>query len=406
MTQSSSEINARPLHAVVELLKEYVEKCGWIWVEAQVIEIRRRAKPTQFLTLRDHIQDVSVSVTCSAMVLDAAGPLPEGSRVLARITPRIWKGSGSLNFECSEIQVVGEGQLLAMLEQRKRLLQAEGLFDPVRKKPIPFLPRKIGLITGADSAAERDVLQNVYRRWPAAEFVVQNPLVQGPTSAVEVMAALAILDAIEDVDVIVIARGGGSLEDLLPFSDEGLVRAVAACRTPVVSAIGHEPDNPILDLVADLRASTPTDAAKRIVPDAAMEAALIGQARERLSNNLLRRIQAEHEYLEMLLSRPVMRDPLGSLSVNREQILALQQRAQKMVNYQLSAAKQEIGNLRSRALAMSPQQTLERGYAIVTTAEGETVTTSKAITKNQELEVRLHDGHIRVQAKEVWSHND
>ena len=406
MTQSNSEIHARPLHAVVELLKEYVEKCGWIWVEAQVIEIRRRAKPTQFLTLRDHLQDVSVSVTCSAMVLDAAGPLPEGSRVLARITPRIWKGSGSLNFECSEIQVVGEGQLLAMLEQRKRLLQAEGLFDPARKKPIPFLPRKIGLITGADSAAERDVLQNVLRRWPAAEFVVQNPLVQGPTSAVEVMAALAVLDAIEDVDVIVIARGGGSLEDLLPFSDEGLVRAVAACRTPVVSAIGHEPDNPILDLVADLRASTPTDAAKRIVPDAELEVALIQQARERLTNTLLRRVQTEREYLEALLSRPVMRDPLGSLSVHREQVEALTRRALNAFGFQLSAAKQEIGSLRSRALAMSPQQTLERGYAILTTAEGETITTSKAIKKNQELEVRLHDGRVRVQAEEVWSHND
>ena len=260
MTLTSSPDRPQPLARIVGAVADWVGRLGEIWVEAQVIEIKRRAAPTQFLTLRDRFADVSCSVTTSAFVLDSAGSLPEGSQVRARLKPRVWEPNASLSFECLELQVAGTGRLLAELDARRRTLQAEGLFDAHRKKRLPLLPRRIGLITGKDSDAEHDVLRNVSRRWPA-RFTVAHSLVQGPTAAASVMQALHSLDDDPEVDVIVIARGGGALEDLLPFSDEGLVRAVSACRTPVVSAIGHESDTPLLDFVADLRASTPTDAA-------------------------------------------------------------------------------------------------------------------------------------------------
>ena len=246
MALDSSAEHPQPLGRVIGAVKDWVGRCGEIWVDAQVVEIKRRAAPTQFLTFRDRVANMSARVTVSSLVLDAAGPLPEGSRVTARVRPRVWDRDTSLSFECLDIQVAGEGRLLAQLEQLKRKLQAEGLFEPHRKRRLPVLPRTIGLITGKDSDAERDVVTTVHRRWPAAAIRTRHALVQGPTAAESVMTALAALDADPQVDVVVIARGGGSLEDLLAFSDEGLVRAVAAARTPVVTAIGHEADQPLV----------------------------------------------------------------------------------------------------------------------------------------------------------------
>ena len=287
MPLESSPDNPQPLRRIAHLVRGWIDRLGPVWVEAQLIEISRRSGRTIFLTLRDKLAEVSVSVTVSPTTLDSAGPLSEGATVVARLKPSYYEQSGRFSYYCDAITPVGEGRLLAQLEQTKRLLQAEGLFDPTRKRPLPFLPRRIGLITGADSAAERDVVENARRRWPAVRLTVRHTLVQGPQAAEQIIAGLRQLDGIPEVEVIVIARGGGSLEDLLPFSDEGLIRAVAACRTPVVSAIGHESDNPILDLVADYRASTPTDAAKRVVPDAADERARLQQARQRLTQSII-----------------------------------------------------------------------------------------------------------------------
>ena len=281
MPLESSPENPQPLRKVTHLVRGWIERLGPVWVEAQLIEINRRSgSRTIFLTLRDKLAEVSVSVTVSPTTLDGAGPLTEGATVVARLKPSYFEGSGRFSFYCDAITPVGEGRLLARLEQTKRLLQAEGLFDRARKKPLPFLPRAVGLVTGAGSAAEKDVVENARRRWPAVRIETRYALTQGPQAGEQLIAALGQLDRHGDVEVIVIARGGGSLEDLLPFSDEGLVRAVAACRTPVVSAIGHESDNPILDLVADHRASTPTDAAKRVVPDVAEELARMAQVRQ------------------------------------------------------------------------------------------------------------------------------
>ena len=282
---TSSPEQPQPLRAVVLATKDYVERLGPVWVEGQLIEIKRRSGATQFLTMRDQLAEISVTISTSQAVLDAAGPITEGTVVAAWVKPTVWTKSGSLTFECRELRPSGEGRLLAAIEQRKRMLQAEGLFDPARKRRLPFLPRRIGLVTGAQSAAERDVVENIGRRWPAAVVEIRHSLVQGPAAVEQLIGAIRSLDAHPEVDVIIVARGGGSLEDLLPFSDEALARAVFACRTPVVSAIGHETDTPILDLVADVRASTPTDAAKRVVPDAAAEAEAVDRKSTRLNSS-------------------------------------------------------------------------------------------------------------------------
>ncbi|MDO5093066.1 MAG: exodeoxyribonuclease VII large subunit, partial [Propionibacteriaceae bacterium] len=305
------------------------------------------------------------SVTASAFVLDSAGPLPEGSQVTARLKPRVWERTARLSFECLELQVAGAGRLLAELDARRRKLQAEGLFDPERKLPLPLLPRRIGLITGRDSDAERDVLRNTARRWPA-RFEIVHSLVQGPSAAAEVMQALADLDAHPEVDVIVIARGGGSLEDLLPFSDEGLIRAVAACLTPVVSAIGHESDTPLLDFVADLRASTPTDAAARIVPDFTTEQGLVAEGRLRLRTAIAARLDQAQRDLDELRRRPVLASPAAALDGHRDRLALLRLQLRAAIRQQLAAREAELTAHLSTVRALSPAATLQRGYALLT----------------------------------------
>jgi exodeoxyribonuclease VII large subunit len=332
MGLSSSAEQPQPLRVVVNATKDWVERLQPIWVEGQLIEIKRRSGITQFLTMRDTLAEVSVTLSTTQAVLDAAGPLTEGTVVAAWVKPTVWSKSTSLTFECRELRPSGEGRLLAAIEQRKRMLQAEGLFDPARKQRLPFLPRRIGLITGAASAAERDVVENVARRWPAAVMEVRNTLVQGPAAVEQIIDALRALDAQPEVEVIIIARGGGSLEDLLAFSDESLARAVFACRTPVVSAIGHETDTPILDLVADLRASTPTDAAKRVVPDAAAEAANLGAAIGRVRQAVTSGVLNEQRRLDELRSRPVLLDPSASLTGHFERLDATRARLVRAID--------------------------------------------------------------------------
>jgi exodeoxyribonuclease VII large subunit len=288
---------------------------------------------------------------------------------------------------------VGVGRLLAAIEQRKRMLYAEGLFARELKKPLPFLPAKIGLITGAGSAAERDVLENTSRRWPSAVFEVRHTLVQGPQAAELVIAALRGLDADPAVEVIVIARGGGSLEDLLPFSEEGLVRAVFAAKTPVVSAIGHEVDTPILDLVADVRASTPTDAAKLIVPDARAETDFINTSRHRLRGAITGRITSETGSLSAIRARPVLRDPVTAVNIHRDQLNQQLRGLQVALTHRLQSESQSLHQLISRVRAISPSATLSRGYAILTRDE-ETLTSTTQLSPGDEIVGYLHDGRL------------
>ncbi len=258
-----------PVRLLSAKIGEYVDKMSTCWIEGQVVQLNRRpGAGTAYLTLRDTDVDMSFSVSVRTTTLDAMPPLSPGARVVTQVKPVFWERSGSLQLDARQIRPVGVGDLLARLDQLGRTLAAEGLFDRDRKRALPFLPRRIGVVTGRAGAAENDVVENARRRWPAVVFEIRQVAVQGPTAVTEVMAALAELDRLAEVDVIVIARGGGSLEDLLPFSNEALLRAVAAATTPVVSAIGHDIDRPLLDLVADRRASTPTDAAALVVPDA------------------------------------------------------------------------------------------------------------------------------------------
>jgi exodeoxyribonuclease VII large subunit len=398
----SSPEHPQPLRVIARAVRGWVERLGAVWVEAQLIEISRRSGTrTIFLTLRDKLAEVSVSVTTSPMTLDAAGPLTEGATVVARLKPTFFESSGRFVFSCDAITVVGEGRLLARLEQSKRLLQAEGLFDPSLKKPLPFLPRAVGLVTGAGSAAERDVVENARRRWPAVRIVPQYALVQGPQACEQVITALQQLDRNSEVDVIVIARGGGSVEDLLPFSDEGLIRAVAACRTPVVSAIGHESDTPILDLVADYRASTPTDAAKRVVPDVADEMSRVQQARLRMIQAVSGLVGRQQELLHVLRSRPVLMDPTATFGRRYEQLADLRHRANRAIGATIERESALVGHHLARVRAMSPQATLERGYSILLDRDGAAVRSVDRVKVGEDLVAQLADGQLAVEVLEV-----
>lgn len=398
---SSSPEQPQPLGRVIGAMKDWVGRLGEVWVDAQVVEIKRRNGATQFMTFRDRVANMSAQVTVSALVLDSAGPLPEGSRVTARVRPRLWDRTSSLSLECLELQVAGEGRLLAQLEQLKRKLQAEGLFDEYRKRRLPLLPKRIGLITGKDSDAERDVLTNVARRWPTASFTVRHALMQGANSAESVMTALARLDADPAVDVIIVARGGGSLEDLLSFSDEGLVRAIASAQTPVITAIGHERDFPLVDFVADLRASTPTDAAKRVVPDHAAERAGVDQAVARLHRAISTRLKRERAGLDSLRSRPVLIDPTSAFVAHYDRLSLLKHRLTNAVERRLRDEEAELRTAVSSIRALSPKRTLERGYAVLVDAERRSVSSVTETAQGERIHAYLADGELTLDIVDV-----
>ena len=318
-----------PVRQIANAISSWVDRLGAVWVEGQVAQVSRRpGVGTVFLTLRDSVADISIPVTCQRTLFDSLNPpLVEGASVVVHAKPSYYANRGTLSLAAREIRLVGLGELLARLERRRQLLAAEGLFAPELKRTLPFLPRRVGLVTAPDSAAERDVVENARRRWPAVAFETAYAAMQGTRAAAEVIAAVDRLDRDERVDVIVIARGGGAVEDLLPFSDEGLIRAVAKCRTPVVSAIGHEPDQPLLDLVADVRASTPTDAAKLVVPDVAEELRIVEVGRERLRSALAGWLERERTLVATLRARPALADPGSLLTLRADEVEGLRERA-------------------------------------------------------------------------------
>jgi exodeoxyribonuclease VII, large subunit len=324
-------------------------------------------------------------------------PLTEGARVVTRVKPVFWERSGRLNLQAAEIHLQGVGDLLAQIEALRARLAAEGLFSDARKKPLPFLPRTIGLICGRSAKAKDDVVVNASDRWPDARFEIREVAVQGDHCVPEVGRALLELDTMDDVDVIVIARGGGAVEDLLPFSDERLVRAVADARTPVVSAIGHEGDSPLLDLVADYRASTPTDAARRIVPDRARERDGVAQAVSRMRGALAGRLMAERSHLSLLTSRPVLQGPGAIVDGHRA---ALDQRVTALrtaVERRLASERQSLTRARATLTALSPQATLDRGYALLKTPSGQLITSSAQVKKGDLIEGILASGRMVAQ---------
>jgi len=359
-----------PVRVVSEAISDYINRLGQIWVEGEIAQLNDRAGSGMvYMRLRDPSVDMYLEVTCPRGVFKAIAPLTENARVVINSKVNFYTPTGRLSLNAKEIRQVGVGELLARLEALKKMLAAEGLFATERKKPLPFLPRKIGLICGRASAAEKDVKENAKRRWPAVLFETREVAVQGADAVIQVSAALKELDADPEIDVIIITRGGGSFEDLLPFSDEGLVRLAASCKKPIVSAIGHEQDTPLLDLVADLRASTPTDAAKRVVPDIKEEYERIKQLRERADRKINDRV-----VLEMT------------------KVVGLMQRSFAGINSRLIRSTEELTHLIARVRTLSPQATLDRGYAVVQKSDGSILRSPKNLDKGERLRLRLAEG--------------
>jgi len=364
-----------PVRTVARKIAAWVDRLGAVWVEGQLTQVSARAGTgTAFLTLRDPAADVSLAATCAAsLVREMQPPLVDGSRVVVHGKPSFFLGRGTLSLRVDDIRAVGIGQLLARIERLRRLLDAEGLFDPRRKRPLPFLPGLVGLVTGRGGAAERDVITNARARWPAVRFRVQNVAVQGALAVTQITESLAALDRDPEVDVIVLARGGGSVEDLLPFSDETLCRAVAACATPVISGIGHEPDTPLVDHVADHRCSTPTDAGKCVVPDVAEETARLHQLRERSRRALHGWVDRERRLLDALRERPVLAAPLTPLADRERTVTQLRERADRAVRSVLGATEESLRHIAARLTTLGPAATLARGYAVVQRIDGDRV---------------------------------
>lgn len=394
--RDTSPENPWPLSRLSSNLNAWIKKAPDAWVEGQVIEVNHRAR-VSYVTLRDMNEEMSVSVTLFSQEMAALQrPLEQGMHVVVNLKADFYAKTGRLSMIGRGIRPVGLGDLLERLERLRRALAEEGLFDPRHKKPLPVLPSCVGLITGRNSDAEKDVVRNASLRWPGVQFEIREVPVQGNGAAPAVSAALTELDQLDHVDVIVIARGGGSFEDLLAFSDESLIRTVFAAITPVVSAIGHENDQPLLDYVADVRASTPTDAGKRVVPDVQEERLRIGQARAALDRAVSSLIDREEQGLASVRTRPVLSQPDGMILVREEDLDRWRSRAWSAVNTATLRAQDTVAQMRARVRALSPQQTLNRGYAVVQTTDGHVVTDAHTVETEQPLAVRLASGELGV----------
>lgn len=397
--------NPWPVRLMAAKMDAYIARMPWTWVEGQVVQVNDRAGAgVVFVTLRDADTDMSLPVTLNRRVVARLRDvlpdgLAHGTRVVVHAKPEFFAKRGSLSLAADDVRPVGVGELLARLEHLKRLMAAEGLFDARRKRALPFLPHTVGLVCGRASAAERDVVENARSRWPAVRFEVREVAVQGPNAVTEVVAALAELDADPDVEVIVVARGGGSVEDLLPFSNEAMVRAVAGTRTPVVSAIGHEVDAPLLDLVADVRASTPTDAARLVVPDVAEELAGVAQLRARASRAVDARLDREEAGLAAVRSRPVLASPHVLVETREVELDRVRDRARRSLEARLQRAVVDVEHLRTTVRALSPRSTLLRGYAVVQGPDGHLVRELDDAPAGTALRIRLADGEIAASAR-------
>ncbi|MGC4934199.1 exodeoxyribonuclease VII large subunit [Gordonia sp. DT30] len=399
---ANSADNPWPVRTVNTKIADWVHRLGQIWVEGQVTQISRRpGTRTSFLTLRDPAADISISVTCSPDLLARSEVrITDGAHVVMLGRPSYYTGRGSISLRVTDIRPIGVGQLLLGIERRRQLLAAEGLFDPRLKRALPFLPRTIGLISGRSSAAQRDVVSVASARWTAVRFDVRDAPVQGPTAVPRIIAHLRELDAHPEIDVIIIARGGGSVEDLLPFSDEALLRAVVACTTPVISAIGHEPDTPLLDLVADVRAATPTDAAKRAVPDVESELAAIAVLRRRSARALRNWVHREDRVLAGLRNRPVLADPFSILDRHTERVERLRADARRDLIRHVDTEGRRTEHLAARLATLGPAQTLARGYAVVQRVDADppyVLDSVDELPDASQLRIRVADGSIHAQ---------
>jgi exodeoxyribonuclease VII large subunit len=359
-----------PVGVLASKVRGWIDRLGTAWVEGEITQWGISGGNV-YGKLKDLEADATISFTIwSSVKAKIPADLKQGDRVVALVKPNYWIKGGTLTMQVYEMRHVGLGDLLERLERLRQSLRVEGLFDVDRKRPLPFLPHCIGLITGRDSDAEKDVLRNAQLRWPAVAFRIEYAAVQGDRAASEVTAALRKLDADPEVDVIIVARGGGDFQNLLVFSDETLVRTAAACVTPIISAIGHEADRPLLDDVADLRASTPTDAAKRVVPDVAEEIARVAQARSRIGSRVTSLISTEIARLEQVRSRPVLTGSSWIVDSRAEELSRWVSRGSELMEHLVDRATARVGELSGHLRALSPQRTLDRGYAIAQLPNG------------------------------------
>jgi exodeoxyribonuclease VII large subunit len=383
-----------PVGLLSAKIKGWIDRLGSVWVEGEITQWGVSGGNV-YGKLKDLDADATVSFTIwSSVKAKIPADLKQGDRVVALVKPNYWVKGGSLTMQVFEMRHVGLGDLLERLERLRQTLRAEGLFDAARKRPLPFLPHCIGLITGRDSDAEKDVLRNAQLRWPAVTFRIAYAAVQGDRAVGEVTAALRELDADPEVDVIIVARGGGDFQNLLVFSDESLVRTAAACTTPLVSAIGHEADRPLLDDVADLRASTPTDAAKRVVPDVAEELNRVQQARARISSRVTHLIGTEIDRLEQLRSRPVLANPSWLIDTRAEELTRYVARGSELLSRLLERNGNRVAELTGQLRALSPKRTLERGYAIAQLPSGAALRSTRDAPEGTRLLLTVADGKI------------
>jgi exodeoxyribonuclease VII large subunit len=383
-----------PVGVLSSKIKGWIDKLGTVWVEGEITQWGVSGGNV-YGKLKDVDADATVSFTIwSSVKAKIPDDLGQGDRVVALVKPNYWVKGGTLTMQVFEMRHVGLGDLLERLERLRQTLRAEGLFDASRKKRLPFLPHCIGLITGRDSDAEKDVLRNAQLRWPAVEFRIAYASVQGEKAVGEVTSALRKLDADPEVDVIIVARGGGDFQNLLVFSDEGLVRTAAACETPIVSAIGHEADRPLLDEVADLRASTPTDAAKRVVPDVAEELANVQQARARIGSRVTNRLTTEIDRLEQLRTRPVLANSTWIVDTRAEELSRYVARGSELLTHLLDRATARVGELSGHLRALSPQRTLDRGYAIAQLPDGAALRSAADAPEGTPLLLTVADGRL------------
>lgn len=384
--------NPWPVAHVAQVFTRAIDRWPALWMIGQIVEINVRRRGSAYITLHDDAQDVSMQVVGFGPVAMKAREFKQGDQILVHGRANVWVKQTRFSFKADDIRTVGRGRLIEQINELRMRLKGEGLFDADRKKPLPEFPKTIGIVCGPGARAESDIIRNAQLRWPTVKFVVEPASVQGVHCPPEVIAALKKLDARDDVDVIIVARGGGSFEDLIGFSDEGVVRQIAACRHPVVTAIGHEADWTLADQAADLRASTPTDAAKRVVPDVMEQTAIVADQVSQMNAYLDSLLTNEQRLLDGYRTRPVFSDPERMLDEPERVISQAWDRLDTALRMQIDDENLQLEKRVSSLEALSPLRTLRRGYAIVQDESGQVVTDAKRLTLGQQLTLRLRQG--------------
>ncbi len=386
---------------VSEAFSSAVDRWPALWVDGQIAEITVRRANSAYITLRDNVADISLSVVGFGVFAATAQQFSQGDRVVIHGSANIWQKATRLSLRGDIIQRVGKGDLRAQLERLRQKLKGEGLFDADKKIPLPEFPKLIGLVCGPQARAEGDIKTNAALRWPTIKFRTAYARVQGAECPEEVVKAIQKLDADPEVDVIIVARGGGSFEDLMGFSDESVVRAAAACKTPLVSAIGHEDDWSLLDLVADMRASTPTDAAKRVVPDVLEQLSIIDQQQKSMNDYLRSRLTYQLQLIEGYANRPSLTNPLTMLEMPEQLLLQSRKSMNISMHQYLDEKEAHIDKLNTALTALSPQSTLDRGYAIVQNKSGKIVENTDTLTIGEDIHLVFRHGWAEATVNKV-----